>query len=77
MPRRRCGQCGQQLPRPLPGPGRTQQYCSRACQQKAYRQRGGHASGTTGAQRRQQQAAPGKQHDTGAKIHDDQWGQIT
>ena len=37
MPRRRCERCGQPLPRPLPGPGRTQQYCSRACRQKAYR----------------------------------------
>ena len=76
MPDRRCDQCGQPLPRPLAGPGRTQQYCNHACQQKAYRQRGGRASGTTGAQRRRQQQAA-KQRDTGAKIHDDQWGQVT
>jgi hypothetical protein len=48
------------------------QYCSQACRQKAYRQRGGRASGTTGAQRRRQQQAQ-----AGAKIHDDQWGQTT
>jgi hypothetical protein len=68
MPTRRCDQCGQQLPRPLPGPGRTQQYCSRACQQKAYRQRGGRASGTTGAQRRQQQAAQASSATPGPKF---------
>jgi hypothetical protein len=38
MPRRRCDQCNQPLPRPLAGPGRRQQYCSHACRQKAYRQ---------------------------------------
>ncbi len=73
MPRRRCDQCGQPLPRPLPGPGRSQQYCSRACQQKAYRQRGGRASGTTGAQRRRH-SKPRPQTtaaNPGAKIHDD------
>ena len=55
-------------PRPLAGPGRRQQYCSHACRQKAYRQRGGRASGTTGAQRRRQQT------DTGAEIRDDNRG---
>jgi hypothetical protein len=68
MPRRRCDQCNQPLPRPLAGPGRRQQYCSHACRQKAYRQRGGRASGTTGAQRRRQQP------DTGAEIRDDKLG---
>ena len=71
MPRRQCDQCDQPLPRPLAGPGRYQQYCSRACRQKAYRQRGGRASGTTGAQRRRQQPDPG------AEIRDDKRGQTT
>jgi len=47
-----CAQCGARLPRPLPGLGRLLVYCSAACRQKAYRGRGGRASGTTGAQRR-------------------------
>ncbi len=46
-----CAQCGGRLPRPLPGPGRLPVYCTPACRQKAYRARGGRASGTTGAQR--------------------------
>jgi len=46
-----CAQCSAQLPRPLPGPGRLPVYCTPACRQKAYRTRGGQASGTTGAQR--------------------------
>ncbi len=46
-----CAQCGVRLPRPLPGPGRLPVYCTPACRQKAYRTRGGRASGTTGAQR--------------------------
>jgi len=46
-----CAQCGGRLPRPLPGPGRLPLYCTPACRQKAYRTRGGQASGTTGAQR--------------------------
>ncbi len=41
-------------------------------QQKAYRQRGGRASGTTAAQRRRQ-----AQPQAGAGIRDDQWGQTT
>ena len=36
----------------------TSKTDSRACQQKAYRQRGGRAPGTTGAQRRRQQQTP-------------------
>ncbi|MCY7289414.1 MAG: hypothetical protein LH624_14505 [Cryobacterium sp.] len=47
-----CEQCGSRLPRPLPGSGRRMIFCSPACRQKAYRVRGGQASGTTGAQRR-------------------------
>jgi hypothetical protein len=58
MPARNCAECGQRLPRPIPGPGRTQQYCNHACRQKAYRRRGGRASGTTGAQRHRQQTPP-------------------
>ena len=80
MPARRCAECGQRLPRPFPGPGRLQQYCTPACRQKAYRRRGGHASGTTGAHRRRQQRAnPPSDHqpNPGAKIHDDRRGQIT
>ena len=80
MPARRCAECGQRLPRPFPGPGRLQQYCTPACRQKAYRRRGGRASGTTGAHRRRQQRAnPPSDHqpNPGAKIHDDRWGQIT
>jgi len=46
-----CAQCSAQLPRPLPGPGRLPVYCTPACRQKAYRTRGGQASGTTGAHR--------------------------
>ncbi len=47
-----CEQCGDQLPRPIAGTGRRMIFCSPACRQKAYRARGGNASGTTGAQRR-------------------------
>jgi hypothetical protein len=72
MPRRRCDQRGQPLPRPLAGPGRLQQYCSHACRQKAYRKRAGRASGTTGAQRRRQ-----AQEQAGAEIRDGNRGQIT
>jgi hypothetical protein len=74
MTRRQCGQCGQTLPRPLPT-GRSMQYCSHACRQKAYRQRGGRASGTTGAQRHRQQKQ--QQTQPGAEIRDDRWGQTT
>jgi len=49
---RECAGCGQRLPRPLPGSGRPMIYCSPACRQRAYRARGGRASGTTGAERR-------------------------
>ena len=49
---RECAGCGQRLPRPLPGAGRPMAYCSPACRQRAYRARGGRASGTTGAERR-------------------------
>ena len=47
-----CAQRGGRLPRALPGACRLPVYCSAACKQKAYRGRGGRASGTTGAQRR-------------------------
>jgi hypothetical protein len=79
MTYRQCTECGQRLPRSLPGPGRLQQYCTPACRQKAYRRRGGQASGTTGAQRRRQQPQTPKttSHNPGAKIHDDGRGQIT
>jgi hypothetical protein len=46
---RACVECGQRLPRPLPGAGRLQVYCSAACKQRAYRGRGRRASGTSGA----------------------------
>ncbi len=45
-------------------------YCSPACRQKAYRERGGQPSGTTGAQRHRTRSA-------GAKIRDDNRGQVT
>ena len=59
---RACAECGQRLPRALPGAGRMQVYCTPACRQRAYRRRGGTASGTTGAQRarRATQAAAGQ-----------------
>jgi hypothetical protein len=59
---RACAECGQRLPRALPGAGRLLVYCTPACKQRAYRRRGGQASGTTGAQRARQarQAAAGK-----------------
>jgi hypothetical protein len=47
-----CAECGQRLPRAIPGAGRPLAYCSAACRQRAYRRRGGRASGTTGAERR-------------------------
>jgi hypothetical protein len=50
MDRRTCEECGQPLPRSLTR-GRLLTYCSNACRQKAYRGRGGVASGTPGAQR--------------------------
>jgi len=53
-----CAQCSARLPRPLPGPGRLPVYCTPACRQKAYRTRGGRASGTTGAQRHRQAHQP-------------------
>ena len=47
-----CEECGDRLPRPMPGAGRLARYCpGGACRQRAYRRRGGRASGTTGAQR--------------------------
>ncbi|HEX9543187.1 MAG TPA: hypothetical protein VGA04_34145 [Streptosporangiaceae bacterium] len=49
---RECAQCGQRLARPYSAEGRLATYCSPACRQKAYRARGGRASGTTGAERR-------------------------
>jgi hypothetical protein len=59
---RACAECGQRLPRALPGAGRLLVYCTPACKQRAYRRRGGTASGTTGAQRARQakQAAAGQ-----------------
>jgi len=62
-------QCGARLPRALPGAGRLLVYCSAACKQKAYRGRGGRASGTTGAQRRRagtEATTPGTGTGTGA-----------
>ena len=53
-----CTQCGGRLPRSLPGPGRLPVYCTPSCRQKAYRARGGRASGTTGAQRHRQAHQP-------------------
>ncbi len=50
MIRRECPQCGNQMPRTLDR-GRILVYCTNACRQKAYRARGGQASGTTGAER--------------------------
>jgi len=38
-------------------------FCSLACRQKAYRARGGHASGTTGAQRRRNEQRNTAHHD--------------
>jgi len=55
---RECAECGQRLPRPLPGAGRLMTYCSPACRQRAYRARGGRASGTTGAQRNRARQDP-------------------
>ena len=52
---RDCAECGQQLPRSLPGAGRPLAYCSPACRQRAYRGRGGQGSGTTGAERRRRE----------------------
>ena len=64
---RACAGCGQRLPRALPGAGRLLICCTPACKQRAYRRRGGQASGTTGAQRarRARQAAAGqaREHD--------------
>ena len=59
---RACAGCGQRLPRALPGAGRMLIYCTPACKQRAYRRRGGQASGTTGARRarRTRQAAAGQ-----------------
>jgi len=59
-----CEQCGIQLSRPLPGAGRRMIFCSAACRQKAYRARGGHASGTTGAQRRRSDRHASAEHET-------------
>lgn len=47
---RRCEGCGGRLPRTAVT-GRPAVYCSSACRQRAYRQRGGRASGTPGAER--------------------------
>jgi hypothetical protein len=52
---RECAECGQRLRRALPGAGRPMAYCSPACRQRAYRRRGGQASGTTGAERRRRE----------------------
>jgi RNA polymerase sigma-70 factor (ECF subfamily) len=35
-----CGVCGRPLPPRPPGPGRASRYCSAACRQRAYRERG-------------------------------------
>jgi hypothetical protein len=55
MVMRTCQECGVRLPRSMPD-GRPLVYCSGACRQKAYRGRGGVASGTSGAQRRRARA---------------------
>jgi hypothetical protein len=52
---RTCGECGQRLPRAYSDAGRPRVYCSDACRQRAYRRRGGVASGTTGAERRRRE----------------------
>ncbi len=48
---KRCEQCGGRLPWAMRNGGPAMIYCSNACRQKAYRARGGRASGTTGAER--------------------------
>lgn len=48
---RRCEACGARLPRSTDNRGRERAYCNAACKQRAYRARGGRASGTTGGQR--------------------------
>jgi hypothetical protein len=40
-----CAQCGRPNPQPY-DPGSYREYCSNACRQRAYRARGGRASGT-------------------------------
>jgi hypothetical protein len=58
---RKCEECGSRLPRPLEGAGRVARYCpGGACRQRAYRRRGGRASGTTGAQRARRAAEAGE-----------------
>jgi hypothetical protein len=54
---RRCEECGGRLPRAYSSQGRPRVYCSGACRQRAYRRRGGVASGTTGAERRRREQA--------------------
>ncbi len=44
--------------------GRRMIFCSAACRQKAYRARGGHALGTTGAQRRRSDRHASAEHGT-------------
>lgn len=48
-----CRQCGVTFQQPY-DPGRRREFCSNACRQKAYRARGGRASGTHRASARQQ-----------------------
>lgn len=52
-----CEACDQRLPRAMAGPGRPMRFCSNACRQRAYRSRGGVASGTTRAERARAQRA--------------------
>jgi hypothetical protein len=53
----KCEECGGRLPRAYSSQGRPRVYCSDACRQRAYRRRGGVASGTTGAERRRREQA--------------------
>lgn len=50
-----CEECGGELPEPYSALGRPRLFCSDACRQRAYRGRGGVASGTTGAERRRRE----------------------
>lgn len=53
---RPCEQCGRGLPRSWTNEGRPRIYCSAACRQRAYRARGGRASGTSGGARARAQS---------------------
>lgn len=69
----RCLECGEKLIRNASGPGRPAVFCSAACRQRAYRRRGGRASGTTGAERRRRARRQSAPHlhtrDVGARIY--------